>query len=226
MAGDTPPKEGWLEPGPRGRPRTAEDISPRRLARFRRAAELRDLRAAVVLEDIHDPHNAAAAFRSCDAFGVQQVHLVFEREPMWNPLREGKKTSGHTNRWLDICRHRGSAAAIEALKAAGHTLIATKVDPAARPLPELDLGAIERPAFVFGNEHRGISPAMEAAADHLVFLPMVGLAESFNLSVSVALTLYEYFGQTRLGRAPARVEIEPRPSPAAEALLARWIGRM
>ena len=205
--------------------------TPRRIEKFTRVAALRDLSAAVVLEDIHDPHNAAASFRSCDAFGIQNVHIVFEQEKPFNPRREGKKTSGHTNKWLDFHLHHGTQQAIRALKEQGHTLIATKVNPAAKPLPALNLAAIERPAFIFGNEHRGISPAMEQAADHLVYLPMLGLAESFNLSVSVALTLAEYFSQTRLRRPPAADIPSPATAPADpdeldephRALLRRWL---
>ncbi len=198
----------------------------RRIEKFTRIANLRDLSAAVVLEDIHDPHNAAAAFRSCDAFGVQNVHLVFEQEKPFNPRRIGKKTSGHTNKWLDFHIHHGTEDAMETLRRAGFTIIATKVDPSARPLPSFDLAAIERPAFVFGNEHRGISETVERAADHLTFIPMIGLAESFNLSVSVSLVLYEYFSQKRLGRGP--VSIEPRAAAdlAHEELLQRWLARM
>ena len=208
----------------------------RRIEKFTRIAHLRDLNAAVVLEDIHDPHNAAASFRSCDAFGIQNVHIVFEREKPFNPKREGKKTSGHTNKWLDFHLHHGTQEAIRALKERGYTLIATKVDPAGAPLPSLDLAAIDRPAFVFGNEHRGISEEMSAAADHLVWLPMLGLAESFNLSVSVALTLGEYFSQKGLGRPPVPVERIPAPEKAPAdpellddapaALLKRWLGEI
>ena len=200
-------------------------VTERRRKRLERVARLRDLNAAVVLEDIHDPHNAAASFRSCDAFGIQNVHIVFEQEKPFNPKRIGKKTSGHTNKWLDFRLHHGTEAAVRALKRQGYTLIATKVEPSARPLPALDLANIKRPAFVFGNEHRGISPAMEEAADILTYLPMLGFAESFNLSVSVSITLYEYFCQTRLGRPPATPELAPAHTPGHDALLTRWLGR-
>ena len=199
-------------------------VTERRRKRLEHVARLRDLNAAVVLEDIHDPHNAAASFRSCDAFGIQNVHIVFEQEKPFNPRREGKKTSGHTNKWLDFHLHHGTEAAVRVLKEQGYTLIATKVDSSARPLPSIDLAAIERPAFVFGNEHRGISPAMEQAADILTYLPMLGFAESFNLSVSVSITLYEYFCQTRLGRAPVMPVLPPAHTPEHDALLARWLG--
>ncbi len=194
-----------------------------RIDKFTRIAHLRDLDAAVVLEDIHDPHNAAAAFRSCDAFGVQNVHVVFDQEKPFNPKKTGKKTSGHANKWLDFHLHHGTEAAIASLRESGHTLIATYVDPGARPLPEIDLTAIRRPAFVFGNEHRGISDQMRKAADILTYIPMIGLAESFNLSVSVSLVLYEYFGQTRLARLPAQVDLRPTPGQAHDALLRRWL---
>ncbi len=206
--------------------------TPRRIDKFARIAALRDLNTAVVLEDVHDPHNAAAAFRSCDAFGVQNVHLVFQQERPFNPRKIGKKTSGHTNKWLSFHAHHGTTNAIAALRQAGHTLIATCVDPTATPLPRIDLAAIERPAFVFGNEHRGISEQMREAADILAFIPMIGLAESFNLSVSVSLVLYEHFGQARLARPPATDVPSPATAPANPrelnaphaALLRHWLG--
>jgi len=201
-------------------------VTQRRLEKFTRIANLRDLDAAVVLEDVHDPHNAAAAFRSCDAFGIQTIHIIFEQEKPFNPWKKGKKSSAYTNKWLDFHIHHGTREAMQALKEEGHTLIATKVDPQARPLPSFDFPAIKRPAFIFGNEHRGISPLVEEAADHFTFIPMTGLAESFNLSVSVSLTLYEYFSQTRLGRPPADTQAKERPGPAQAALLEKWLKKM
>ena len=227
--GEVPPALPPVLEKPRTRPpRRAEEITPARREKFARIAAMRDPGAAIVLEDITDPHNAAAAFRSADAFGIQNVHLVFAQEKRFDPLKkEFRKTSGRSNKWLDFRIHDDSARAMAALRAAGHTLIATKVDPSATPLPALDLAAIERPAFIFGNEHRGISPAVEEAADILTFIPMVGLAESFNLSVSVALVLYEYFSQTRLGRAPATgAPRQLATEEEAAILFTRWLGRM
>ncbi len=201
-------------------------VTQRRLDKFTRIAALRDMEAAVVLEDVHDPHNAAAAFRSCDAFGIQNIHIIFEQEKPFNPWKTGKKSSAYTNKWLDFHIHHGTREAMRALKAAGHTLIATKVNPEARPLPVFDFTTIAKPAFIFGNEHRGISEMVEREADHLAFIPMIGLAESFNLSVSVSLTLYEYFSQTRLGRAPASAEAREIPGVAQAALLERWLKKM
>jgi len=200
--------------------------TPRRLEKFTRIAALRDLSAAVVLEDIHDPHNAAAAFRSCDAFGIQNIHIIFEREKPFDPRRLGRKTSAYTNKWLDFHIHHGTQAALEQLKAAGHTLIATHVDPDAAPLPSFDFTRIEKPAFIFGNEHRGVSDMVLAAAHASAFIPMIGLAESFNLSVSVSLVLYEYLSQTRLNRPPASTRPKPAPSAASQALLERWLKKM
>ncbi len=200
--------------------------TPRRLEKFTRIAALRDPDAIVVLEDIHDPHNAAAAFRSCDAFGIQNIHIIFEREKPFNPRKTGKKSSAYTNKWLDFHIHHGTSAALERLKDAGHTLIATHVDPRAKPLPSFDFSRIEKPAFIFGNEHRGVSDMVLAAAHATTFIPMIGLAESFNLSVSVSLTLYEYFSQTRLNRPPAITQPRATPSAASHALLQRWLKRM
>ena len=56
----------------------------------------------IVLEDIHDPHNAAAVWRSCDGFGFQKVYLIFEKEKVFNPKKIGKASSSSANKWLDI----------------------------------------------------------------------------------------------------------------------------
>ncbi len=67
---------------------------------------------------------------------------------------------------------------------------------------------------------------VERAADHLTFIPMIGLAESFNLSVSVSLVLYEYFSQRRLGRGPVTARPEERMGAGHDDLLQRWLARM
>src|SRR3989338_10256521 len=55
----------------------------------------------IVLENIHDPHNALAAIRNCDAFGIQTAHFVFETEKIFNPTELGKMTSASANKWID-----------------------------------------------------------------------------------------------------------------------------
>lgn len=145
----------------------------------------------VVLEDIHDPHNAEAVLRTCDAFGVQDVYFIFEQEAYYNPRRVGKATSASANKWLTLHVCRSTRACLEALRAAGYQIAVTVVpDETTEDIFTADLTA-ERLAVVFGNEHRGVSPTAIEMAHRRLTIPMRGMVASLNISVSAAIFLFE-----------------------------------
>ena len=171
----------------------------KRRERMAKVASARQAGLVVVLEDIHDPHNAEAALRSCDAFGVYQVHLVFVEETMFNPRRIGESSSSSANKWLEFTTHQSTAACVDMLRSTGHTLVATSPNRTATPLPEAPLKD-QRMAIWFGNEHRGLSETALSAADMRITIPLIGMVHSINISVAVAITLYE---ATRQRQGPA-----------------------
>lgn len=144
----------------------------------------------LVLEDIHDPHNVAAILRTCDAFGVEEVALVYEKEKYVNPKRVGKSSSSSANKWLDFTVYRSSAACIAAVKKAGYTIVATALSDQSVPIERVDFTA-EPIAIVVGNEHRGVSQAMRQVSDVAVQIPMRGMVQSLNVSVTAAICLFE-----------------------------------
>lgn len=148
-------------------------------------------RALVILEDIRDTHNAAAIYRSCDAFGVQRVSLIFQRVKAFDPLQDTNKTSSGANVWLDFEIFRRTTEAIEAAKREGYTIIATALSPRAVPVVEADLAQHDKVAFMFGNEYRGLSAEAIELADRVVIVPMRGVVQSLNISVSAAICLHE-----------------------------------
>ena len=89
-----------------------------------------------------------------------------------------------TQKWLDLANHGTSTACIENLKNRGWTILATDLSPGAVPLTDLDFSQLGPFAVVMGNEDRGISDEMRAMADHRVYLPMRGFAQSFSLSTT------------------------------------------
>ncbi len=145
---------------------------------------------AVVLEDLYQPHNGSAVLRSCDAFGIQDVHIV-ERK---NRYRTNPDIELGTSQWLTLHRHRGPESepktVLEALRNAGYRTVATARREDAVPLGELDLEA-GPVALLFGTEISGLTPETIAGADEALWIPMHGFVESFNISVSVALCLQE-----------------------------------
>lgn len=160
--------------------------APRRLVRAEAVLAARRRRMTLVLEDAIDPHNVSAVLRTCEAFGIQDVHLVTSGAA---PPEPNPGVSLGAERWLTLHRHDGAAAAIEALRACGYRLFVGDLRADATALYELprDSGV----AYVFGSEHRGISQAWLDAADARFLIPTAGFTGSLNLSVAAALVVYD-----------------------------------
>jgi tRNA (guanosine-2'-O-)-methyltransferase len=158
-------------------------IAEPRRKRIDQILEARLAGLTIVLERLHDPHNGAAALRSCEAAGVGVIHVVESAER----FRFSEKVTQGCERWLELHRHRDTAAAVAALRAHGFRLAAA-VPGATATLDDLD--ARLPTALWFGNEHDGLSSQACAAADVAFGLPLFGMTRSLNLSVAVALALF------------------------------------
>jgi tRNA (guanosine-2'-O-)-methyltransferase len=157
-------------------------VTDERRERFRAVFGARLDAVTVVMDAPHDPHNGAAVLRSCDAFGVQRLHVVERVEGFLaaNAVARGSE------RWVDVVPHPSSRAALTALAASGHALVGTH--PGGDLEPD-DLAAMPRVALVLGNERYGIDDEIAAACSHTVRIPMRGFAESLNVSVTAAILL-------------------------------------
>jgi tRNA (guanosine-2'-O-)-methyltransferase len=158
-------------------------VTPTRRTRLLEVVERRLGNVTLLMDAPHDPHNGAAVIRTCDAFGVQALHVVERHEPF---LISSRVTQG-AERWVDVETYPTPDAALTRLAAANFTLVASH--PGGR-LEPADLGSIPRLALVVGNEHDGICRALTDAATETVRIPMRGFAESLNVSVSAALLLF------------------------------------
>ena len=169
--------------------------TPERMQRYREVAEGRQ-QGVVVLEDIHDPHNAEAVFRSCDAFGFQRVCLIFDEEEPFDPRRVGKLSSSSANKWLDFEVYSSAKECLDALHGEGYEVAATVAEGEAEEVYAAELTAT-RIAVMLGNENRGLSPEAVALADRRLTVPMTGMVRSLNLSVTAAIVLFEVTRQRR-----------------------------
>ncbi|MEZ4156511.1 MAG: RNA methyltransferase [Candidatus Paceibacterota bacterium] len=145
----------------------------------------------VVLEDVHDPHNAAAILRSCDAFGVQDVYFIFDKQKPYNPARVGKVSSSSANKWLSYKRFSSASECASELKRDGFTTFATILDKEARSIFKTKFSKHKKIAIFFGNEKDGLSPEAIRCCDKKVYIPMRGLVQSLNVSVTAALFIFE-----------------------------------
>ena len=148
-----------------------------RKARLREALALRTRHITVVLDDVYQPHNTSAAIRSCEAFGLQDVHLVETQHlaDLSSPVAAG------TDKWLTLHRYRGTNAPLQCaaeLKSRGYRLVACVPNETAATPETLDLSTPV--AIVIGNEKSGVSAEMIAAADERLTIPMFGFVDSFN----------------------------------------------
>jgi tRNA (guanosine-2'-O-)-methyltransferase len=177
---DLPPPESTYPPD--AWQLLAPQLTPARRARMAAVAAARTRRVRLVVQDIHHPHNVSACLRSADAFGVQDVDIVTLHES----FRASTVARGVAD-WLTLRRFRAVDAAVTALRKDGYRLFAGVPVPGALPLDQLPAGG--KIAVVFGNEKDGIDPAWRAHIDQPFTIPMVGMVESLNISVSAAITL-------------------------------------
>ena len=183
-----------------------------RLRRLEQALSWRTRHLVVVLEDLANAHNASACLRSCEGFGLQEVHAIESR----NVLQVSPKIARGAGRWLEIRRHKSPRECLDALRGRGYRLVATSPEADAVPLSEYDIG--RKTALLFGNEHEGVSKTVRCEADEVLTVPMSGLSESFNISVSVAVCVYDLTQRLRRSGAAWQLSGEDR-----QRLRADWI---
>jgi tRNA (guanosine-2'-O-)-methyltransferase len=161
-------------------------ISENKKDMFDRIASERTKHITVAIENVYQEHNASAVLRSCDCFGLQEMHVI-EKNNQYKVQRDIALGAG---RWVDLYNYnQGNQVTkdcIDKLKSKGYSIVAT-TPHTENTIYDLDLS--NPIALVFGTERMGISEEVEKMADTFVKIPMYGFTESFNISVSVAIIL-------------------------------------
>jgi len=160
-----------------------------RIKKIRDAVSKRQKDIVLVLEDLTDPHNIEATFRSCDAFGIQNVYIIFETQEKFNPQKIGKSSSSSANKWLDFKIFDSTSECMKDLKNDGYKIYGTTLESDSVGISEIDFDC--KVALVIGNESRGITEEVKKSMDIGVKIPMNGMVQSFNVSVATAIFLYE-----------------------------------
>lgn len=169
-------------------------VTENRLEQFQRVLDGRTRYITVVLEDIFQSQNASAVLRTCDCTGVQDVHIVEER----NEYEIDRDVAVGSNQWLTLHYYNKGienggadniAEAVSALKERGYRIVATLPHKEGTTPETFDLDR-GKAALLFGTELNGLTSRAVELADEYIRIPMVGFTESYNISVSAAVILY------------------------------------
>ena len=155
-------------------------LEPRK-ERIEQVLSKRTRNLTVVLDRLEDAFNMAAVLRTCEAMGVQEVHVVKNPDAPFAP--NGAVTQG-CDKWLDIIRHEDFAACKKALHARGFKVLASAIREGAQDLYSLKFD--EKTALVFGNERFGVSSEVLDGCDGVFWIPMRGFTQSLNISAAVS----------------------------------------
>lgn len=156
--------------------------------KIREVLNFRTNHITIALEDIYQPHNASATLRTCDLLGVQNIHIIEN----WNRYSLNPEVDMGSSKWISLHRYNekgdnNTERCIHTLREQGYRIVATTPHRNSVTLDELPLD--QKSAFLFGNEKEGLSESSISMADAHLRLPMFGFTESYNISVSVAITL-------------------------------------
>lgn len=143
----------------------------------------------VVLEDIFQPHNASAVLRTCDCFGIQDIHIIENR----NQYNVNPDVALGASKWLNLYKYNqekdNTLSTINHLKKEGYRIVATTPHTNDINLESFDLSK-GKTALFFGSELPGLTNTVLDNADEFLKIPMYGFTESFNISVSAAIILH------------------------------------
>jgi tRNA (guanosine-2'-O-)-methyltransferase len=171
-------------------------VTERRLRLFETLLNHRTRYITVVLEDLYQSHNASAVLRSCECFGIQDVHIIENQ----NEYRINPDIALGSHKWLNLYRYNQEAentkTAIEILKDKGYRIVATTPHKNDCIIDEFDLTK-GKVALLFGSELNGLSPLALQLADEFVKIPMTGFTESLNISVAAAIFIHQLTGKLR-----------------------------
>jgi tRNA (guanosine-2'-O-)-methyltransferase len=163
-------------------------ISDNKQSLFKKNIEDRTRYLTIVLENIYQSHNASAVIRSCDLFGVHDVHIIENT----HKYELSEEVAMGSSKWLKLKKYNNlennTLDCFNKLRAKGYQIIATTPHHNDVLIEQLNL---DKPiALVFGTEHLGLSETALNHVDGFMKIPMYGFTESFNISVSAALSMF------------------------------------
>lgn len=168
-----------------------EFITENRKEKFLKVLDQRTNHFTIAIEDVFQLHNTSAVMRSCEVFGIQNLHVVEEKFGK----SIDKEIAMGAQKWVDVNRYGSNLECVKALKDKGYQIIATTPHENDCLLDDFD---ISKPsAIFFGTERDGLSEEIMKEADGFLKIPMAGFTESLNISVSAAIIIQNIMSRLR-----------------------------
>ena len=158
-------------------------LTERRKNLFEEVISKRTRHFTIATGDVYQLHNTSAVMRSCDVFGIQDLHVIEEKVSK----KIDREIAMGAQKWVNIDRHNSTKECIDNLKENGYQIIATTPHNNSAELKDFDIS--KKSAFFFGKEKEGLSDIVLDAADGYLKIPMYGFTESLNISVAAAIIL-------------------------------------
>ena len=162
-------------------------VTEKRKNTFKKILLNRTRHFTVVLEDIFQQHNSSAVIRSCDVFGIQDIHIIENKYHS----KVSRHVAKGSQKWLNLNNYKedknNTKDCLTRLKNEGYQIIATSPHNNTCTLHDLDIS--KKSAFIFGVEKSGVSEEVLINSDEILTIPMVGFTESLNISVAAAIIL-------------------------------------
>jgi tRNA (guanosine-2'-O-)-methyltransferase len=194
-------------------------ITERRNKKMNEVLENRTRHLTLVIENIYQPHNASAVVRSCDCFGLQDLHVIEDK----NKYKVNPDVALGSSQWVDIFKYSGhqnnTLCCFELLKSKGYRIIATSPHEGNVSLEDLPME--QKTALVLGNELDGLSTIAMEQADGFLKIPMSGFTESLNISVTAAVCMHHLTWNLRKSGIDWKLKEEDR-----KVLKLKWLRNM
>ena len=160
-------------------------MTPERFERLKQTLNRRQPDLTVMTDEVHKAHNLSAIIRTCDAFAVPKVHAVWP----YDDYRTFRGRAMGSQNWVDVETYRNTEDAIAKLQAEGFKVCVANFSERAIDFRDYDF--TQPTALMMGNEKHGVSQVAADMADEHLTIPMLGMVQSFNVSVAAALLLSE-----------------------------------
>lgn len=192
-------------------------VLPPRWVRLSEAAYRRTRWVTVAFDSLTHAHNVNAVLRTCECLGVQDVHMVTGG----SPLAEFVGISRGALDWLCVHEYATLSEELSALRAMGYRLVGTTPRQSGGSVAVADFDPSLAPFVLFlGQEKHGLAMEVAEAMETGVYVPMVGLTESLNVSVAAGMLLQSLMERMAREHFPYQV-----PEEEGDAILLTWLRR-